>query len=155
MQTRIPVMAAFSRQNDRAAYDRLFWRVTISTTIVVTVGSTAALLAVVGLRSLELAIADRFVGTTAFALLAAAIVTQHILNCLTIYARTRQREPFILPNVLLNLTITAAVWLAVPAYGELGVVTAYAGLLIGIGVPIWLIIWCSERNAWPKGAASE
>ncbi|HEX6983734.1 MAG TPA: hypothetical protein VF170_00085 [Planctomycetaceae bacterium] len=148
LQTRIPVLAGHSRRNDRAEYDRLFLRVTLSTLTVVAAGAAAFWAAVAAMHGLRLAIAERFLDPLAFAVLSAAIVTQHLLNCLTIYARTRQREPFLVPGVLLNFAIATGVWLAAPAFGELGVATVYASLLTIVGVPVWVVVWSRDRATW-------
>lgn len=152
VQTRIPVLAGLSKTNDRDGYDRLFRKITITTVAAVTLGAIAFWSVITAMRMLELSIAERFIGTTAFALLAAAIVTQHLLNCLTIYSRTRQREPFLVPNVLLNVGIAAACWLAVPHFGERGVAAVYAILITGVGIPVWLTVWSRDRSDWPDAA---
>ncbi|MGC1274357.1 MAG: hypothetical protein WBC44_11675 [Planctomycetaceae bacterium] len=152
VQTRIPVLAGYSRQNDRVGYDRLFRKITIATVAAVLFGAVAFWGVVIAMRLLELTIADRFIGTTAFALLAAAIVMQHLLNCLTIYSRTRLREPFVVPNVVLNLAIAAGSWLIAPFAGELGVAVIYAVLAIGVGLPVWLVVWRRDRQTWSHAA---
>ncbi|MBA3313652.1 MAG: hypothetical protein M3552_05165 [Planctomycetota bacterium] len=148
VQTRIPILAGYGRHNEREAYDRLFRRVSVSSMIAVTIASTAALLVIIGMRALNLTIADAFVETAAFALIAIATVTQHALNCLTIYSRTRQREPFVLPVVLLNLSIAGGVWLVAGRFGELGVSAVYAALSLAVGLPIWINVWRRERHDW-------
>lgn len=148
VQTRIPVLAGYGRHNDRHAYDRLFLRVAAASLLAVAVASVGSIFVIVGMRLLELRIAERFIGTTAFALIAVATITHHALNCLTIYSRTRQREPFVLPTVLLNLTIAAGVWAVAAPLGELGVSAVYAGLLVIVGLPIWFTVWQKERHAW-------
>lgn len=153
VQTRIPVLAGLSKLNNRNGYDRLFRKITIMTVVAVTLGAIAFWSVVTAMRTMNLSLADRFIGTTAFALLAAAIVTQHLLNCLTIYSRTRQREPFLVPNVLLNLAIAGGCWLVAPLHGELGVAAVYAVLAVGTGIPVWLIVWRRDRKTWPVTGA--
>ncbi len=151
LQTRIPVLAGYGRHNDKPAYDRLFLRVSAASLLAVAIASVGAVCVVVGMRFLELRIADRFIGTTAFALIAVATITQHALNCLTTYSRTRQRETFMLPTVLLNLAIAAGVWSVAAPLGELGVAAVYAGLLVIVGLPVWIGVWRKERHAWDAG----
>ena len=77
-----------------------------------------------------------------------AAVAQHAMNCLTIYARTRQRETFFAPNVLFNAAVAAGIWLAVPGYGEFGAAAVYAGLAVFVGLPVWVAVWRRDRAAW-------
>jgi hypothetical protein len=148
VQTRIPILAGHGRHHEREAYDRLFRRVSLSSLIAVAVAASASLLAIIAMRLINLQIADRFIGTAAFAFIAVATVAQHALNCVTIYSRTRQREPYVIASVALNLAIGAGVWLAAGPFGELGVSAVYAVLLLMIGLPIWLTIWRRERHDW-------
>jgi hypothetical protein len=148
LQTRIPVLAGYGRHNDKYAYDRLFLRVSAASLLAVTAACVASVFVVVAMRLLELRIAERFVGTTAFALIAVATISQHALNCLTTYSRTRQRETFMLPTVLLNLAVAGGVWSIAAPLGELGVSAVYAGMLVIVGLPTWFVIWQKERHAW-------
>lgn len=152
VQTRIPTLAGHSRHNERVEYDQLFRKITIATVAAVLSGGVAFWGVVAAMRLLELRIADRFIGTSAFALLTVAIVVQHLLNCLTIYSRTRQREPFLVPNVSLNLAIAAGSWLIASVAGELGVSAVYAVLVIAVGLPIWFIVWRRDRQSWSNDA---
>jgi len=176
VQTRIPILAGYGRHNDRHAYDRLFLRVSAASLLAVAIASIGSVGVVVGIQGLEeqiaerfadmpalnlrvarwtvsipitkLHIAERFVDPATFALLALATITQHALNCLTIYSRTRQREPFVLSTVVLNLAIAASVWSIAASLGELGVSAVYAGLSVIVGLPVWIAVWQKERHAW-------
>lgn len=148
VQTRIPTLAGHSRQKDRREYDRLFRKISIMTIIVVTAGAAAFWFVIAGMGAIGLRITERFIDPTAFAVLAVAIGVQHFLNCLTIYARTRQRESFVVPHVVLNIAIAAGVWAAASRFGELGVAVVYAAVLVVFGIPVWLIVWGRERRAW-------
>jgi hypothetical protein len=159
VQTRIPILAGYGRHHEKTKYDRLFLRVSAASLIAVALASIASVCGIIGIGAVEqrlgapiagmkVSIAERFVEPAAFALLAVATITQHALNCLTIYSRTRQREPFLLPNVLLNLAVAAGVWLVAAPLGELGVAAIYAGLLVIVGLPIAVSIWWKERSAW-------
>jgi hypothetical protein len=147
-QTRIPVLAGYSRRKARTEYDRLFRRVAAATSVVVIGGAVAFWCVIAGMDALGVSLAERFLEPLPLALLAAAIATQHFLNCLTIYARTRQREPFLVANVTLNFTIAAGVWLAAPALGELGVAAVYAAVVVVAGIPLWVVIWNRDRQEW-------
>lgn len=147
-QTRIPILAGHSRRGERGAYNRLFGRVALLTTTAVAAGAAGAWAVIYAMGLINLRLAGWFVGPAAFGLLAAAVVAQHAMNCLTIYARTRQRETFFGPNVLFNAAVAAGIWLAVPEYGELGVAAVYAGLAIFVGLPVWVVVWRRDRSAW-------
>jgi len=150
VQTRIPTLAGLARRGDRAAYDRLFVKVTALTVAAVSTGSVAAWLGVVAMNVAGLGIAERFTDPATFGLMAAAVAAQHGINCLTIYARTRQRESFFAVNVIYNALMIAGVWLSVPAFGERGVAAVYAGTSILLGVPAWSAVWRRERRAWRR-----
>lgn len=149
MQTRVPRLAGHSRRNERAAYDRLFGRVSLLTILAVAGGAAAAWAVVFAMDLAGLKLAGRFVGRNAFGLLAVGVVAQYAMNCLTTYARTRQRESFFAPNVLYNALLAAGVWLAAGTYGEFGVAAVYAASAIGFGLPMWVAVWTGERRAWP------
>lgn len=148
LQTRIPVLAGYSKQNERAAFDRLFRKITITTLAAVAAGAVAFWFVITAMGWMQLNLANRFIGPLAFAILGLATVTQHLLNCLTTYARTRQRESFVVPTVVLNLAIAVGVWGVAAPFGELGVVVVYGGLAVVVGIPLWLMIWRRERLAW-------
>lgn len=148
VQTRVPRLAGYSRRNERAKYDRLFGRVSLLTILAVAAGAVAAWGVVFAMDRMGLKLAGRFVRADAFALLAVGIVSQHAMNCLTTYARTRQREAFFAPNVLYNSLLAAGVWLVAPAYGEFGVAAVYAAAAAGFGLPMWVAVWMRERKEW-------
>ena len=153
LQTRVPKLSGLAKHEERGQYDRLFIRITLLTTAAVLSGALAGWFVILGLDYFdihvgEVRLADRFVSPISFALMAIAIIAQHIINCLTTYSRTRQREAFVLPNVILNGGLTAGIWLAAGPYGEFGVALVAATALVVGGLPIWLMIWRRERRTW-------
>lgn len=148
VQTRIPRLAGFARSGNRAGYDRLWARVSLLTTAVVAAGAAVFWAAIAGMRAAGIWIAEGFSDPTTFGLIAAAIAAQHVINCLTIYERTRKRESFFVPNVIFNSVIAAGVWLTAPEFGERGVAATYAGAAIGLGLPMWIAVWTRARRVW-------
>lgn len=155
VQTRVPQLATLGKQNDRPAYNKLFFQIVSLTTLLVAFAAIAAWTGLVLLRVFDLHVrnihlAERFTSTDTFAWMALGIVAQHLLHCIILYSRTRQREAFVWPNVFLNTLLTAALWSLAGPYGEKGIAIATGVILSGIGVPVWLLVLRREIRLWKE-----
>ncbi len=155
VQTRVPQLAALGKRNERTAYNKLFFQIVSLTTVLVAVATFAAWAGLLLLHAFDISfqdvrLADRFTSREAFAWMGLGIVAQHLLHCMILYSRTRQREAFVWPNVVLNGLLTAVLWTFAGSFGEKGVAIASGLILFGIGLPIWGFVLVQEIRHWKE-----
>lgn len=154
LQTRIPALGALiarDRHDDAFALAR---RVSRSSFLLVTAG-TVSFLAVVGvLRSLDVAIAERFLDTWPLIIFGVGLIVNHTVFCVGTFVRAYRVDPFLRVNAGASLLTGALVWGLSYFLGTIGAALAYTLVISLAQVPGHLIILRRFRRDHSGNAAS-
>ncbi|MFM7058922.1 MAG: hypothetical protein ACKO2P_18585 [Planctomycetota bacterium] len=154
IETRRPVFGALIAERKFAELDRLFFRLTKLSMLVMTSAVTAFCMAVwwMGTRDEWLfeRLSGRMLPPGPAAMFSAAMVLIQFSLCTNLYVRAHKRDPFLVASIVSSLTVaTLEVWLG-NLYGSAGVAGGY---LLGISlvqVPLWTMIWARTRLEWHR-----
>lgn len=127
--------------------DRLFWRLTIIVSIVVSLGAAAIWLLVFGLHHYDRFLAHRLLPPlpTGLFLLAAIVHTASLP--MSTYLRAHKKEPLLFISVLGGALVGLSTWLLGKHYSALGMAVGYLTIYTMI-FPMIVLVWQRCRNKW-------
>lgn len=146
VQARAPLFGRLVAHEDHAELDRVFFRLTAISQVIVILGAAAIWSGIWLLGHLEISLASRLLDPTASGLFLLAVVLYHFPQCQTFYIRAHKRE------LLLGMAITSAtliglsVWWFGKSYGPTGAAAAYLAVIALVIVPWETAIWLRCRK---------
>src|SRR5258708_21803336 len=144
---RIPQFGILIAQKRYRELDRLFWRLTVIVTAVVSLGGACLWLLVVILNRYQFALAKRVLPPLPTALFLLATIIYTASGTLSAYLRAHKKEPLVLISVFLALLVGLSTWYLGKYYSALGMAIGYlAGFTIVL--PFTALIWRRSRRAW-------
>jgi Na+-driven multidrug efflux pump len=146
VQTRAPLFGRLVAKRDFRELDRVFFRLTWISLLVVVVGAAAIWFGVWGLNFAEFRFAKRVLDPLPTALFVLAIVVCHVPNCATFYLRAHKREMLLPLSVVSSLLIGGTVWWFGSLYGPLGMACAYLVVVSSVVLPWQTSIWRQCRK---------
>lgn len=156
VQARAGLLGTLAARRDYQEFDRVFFRVTGVSWVVIAVAGAAMSIAIVVLGFAAPDLAQRLLPVLPATALAAAVVIYHLPHCQAIYVRAHKREPFLLFGVTNNLAIGAAVWLLGREWEATGAALGYLGVVALFSLPVSTYLWlkCRQERAGdaPRGA---
>ena len=152
VETRRPLFGQLIAEQNYAELDRLFFRLSRLSMILIAVGGATFTTGVYVVNEFPNAIftqiASRVPDVWSTAVFSMAFFAFQPALCTNIYVRAHKRDPFLIPAVISSLTVAVLVFWLGRAYGIVGSGYAY---LLGIGVvqtPLWILVWYTCRKSW-------
>jgi hypothetical protein len=152
VETRRPMFGSLIAERKFARLDELFFRVSGISMVLITVAAGALSLIVWFVNSsdvpLAMSIADSLLPPWAAVMLSMGFVSQQVSQCVNLYVRAHNRDPFLFASTLSNLTVAG---LQLGLGWKFGVTGVAAGYLLGVSVvqsPILTLIWWRARRDW-------
>ena len=147
--TKAPQYGIFIAQKDYNSLDRLWFRCSIVSLIVVSVGAGALWLLIYWLNILQIPLAKRLLSPLPTGLFLIAAIFMQIAQCQTAYLRAHKQEPIVIISVTGSLLIGLGVWTLGSKYGSTGAAASYMTVIIFS--LIWeTYIWSKCRAIWHK-----
>lgn len=146
VQARGPLFGRLVAQQQWAELDRVYFRLSEISTVVVALGALLIGGGVWFLHWTEFRLAPRFLGPLPTALLLAAIVAYHIPNCQALYIRAHKRDPLFPLSVTSSIVMGLSVWYCGRHYGPLGAASAYLTVVVCLVLPWQTVIWWKCRR---------
>jgi O-antigen/teichoic acid export membrane protein len=147
VQARAPLFGQLIAKRDYQELDRVYFRLTQISLLVVTAGALALGLAVWGLYASPLRLAHRLLEPFPTALLLLGILCYHVPNCQALYIRAHKRDPLFPLSVAASLLIGLSVWWFGSRHGPTGAATAYLVIVAGFVLPWQSWIWYQCRRS--------
>lgn len=152
VQTRTAVFGMLAARRDFAELDRVFFRLTGISFLMLIAGSVVfcAAVAVLGELPVEIArkLAGRLLPLGPTALFCAALCLFHVPKCQSIYILAHKRDPLLIPGLALTAAIALAVWWGGARFGAWGESAAYLAVIGALYLPVWSWIWVRCRREW-------
>ena len=126
---------------------RIFWRVTVSSTLFAASAALALLFLLQLLAAYEMPFAMRTAGTISTAALLATGVAHHIVQCFAALLRAERREPLLTVSVLGGLLNVTAVWIAAHLSSPHAIAFASLGCAL-IGIPLAAMYYRRSSMRW-------
>ena len=148
VQARVPLLGRLIAKGDLKERDRVFFRLTWISLLVVSIGAVVLWLAVWGLYYLDIRLATRMLPPLPTALFLLAIVIFHFPSCQALYLRAHKREPLLAITVTASLLIGGAVWWFGSRTGPLGAACAYLVIVSCVVFPWQTLVWWRNRKSY-------
>lgn len=154
VQARAPLFGMLIARRDFRELDRVYFRLTAISVLVLAVGAGGAGLVVWGLYAADLPLATRLLPPLPTALFLLAIVLYQVPRCHDVYLRAHKREPLLLANVVSSLGIGLLVWWLGKHHGPTGAASGYLAVVALFNLPCRTWLWWRCRRAWHRDGAS-
>lgn len=142
--------------------DKLFRKITITSTGVVTVGCVALLMLVLALKQFQPALAsidrlparalvrlsERLLDPIPVALFGLCVIIGHVISCNGIYIRAHKRDPLLAISTVANVLIGILVVLAGREFGATGAAAAFLAVELLIDLPGYCGMRSVCRRKW-------
>jgi O-antigen/teichoic acid export membrane protein len=147
VQARVPLFGRLIAKGDLKERDRVFFRLTWISLLVVSAGAALLWLAVCGLYYFDIRLATRMLAPLPTALFLLAIVVYHFPNCQALYIRAHKRELLLPVSVVSSVLIGGSVWWLGSQYGPVGAACGYLCIVALVVFPWQTRIWWRCQNA--------
>jgi O-antigen/teichoic acid export membrane protein len=148
VHTKVPRFGLLISQKKYDALDRLFFRTSLMSVIIICAGALALWILVYGLYALHHPLGQRLLSPLPTALFLLAFVLFQVSLCLTAYLRAHKQEPIMVLSVTSSVAIGVLVWLLGSSYGSLGAAIGYLAVVALFIVPYEVAIWRRCRSEW-------
>lgn len=146
VQTRAPLFGRLVARQDYRELDRVFFRLTWISWVVLALGAVTIWLGVWGLYATGFRLATRFLEPLPTAVLLSIILVTHFPSCQSFYVRAHRREPLLAVSVVSSTLIGAGVWWFGRVYGPLGMAWSYLTIAACVSFPWQTLIWWRYRQ---------
>ena len=148
MNTKSSPFGALVAKGRFAELDRLFFRTLWQSTVLLVIGATIFLFALlVGERSFP-GLANRVLPAWAFSLLLVNTILNHIIVSQALYLRAHKQEPFLVPTIISALLIASCTLFLGKNYGANAVTIGLVLQGILFAFPSATYIFVTKRRAW-------
>jgi hypothetical protein len=146
VHTRVPLFGRLLAHKDYRELDRVFFRLTWISQVIVTTGAVAAWLGVWTLGYLQPSFASRLLDPFTTALLLLAVVLYHFPQCQAFYIRAHKKELLMPISITSSILIGLSVWWFGKEHGPTGAAAAYL-VIVGLVIVPWQTrIWARCRH---------
>ena len=152
VETRRPQFGSLIAERKFPQLDTLFFRVSGISMVLMTVAAVVLSAFVWLVNRVDLPIAERvaagLLSPWAALFLSLGFVAQQVSQCVNLYVRAHNRDPFLLASTFSNLTVAGLqLWLGW-TYGGLGVAAGYFLGVTLVQSPLLTLIWWRIRRDW-------
>lgn len=148
VQTKVPKLGIMIAKKDYDSLDRLWWKITISSMVFITIAGSLFVLSIYVLQALDIYISERLLGILPTGMFVVALIFAHFTQCCAAYLRAHKKEVLTLPGVVTGLVAGVLIWWLGRVYGTTGAVMAYMIVTLFISFPAVVYIWHRSRIAW-------
>ena len=145
--TRVPTFAMAAARRHYRTLDEVFWRATLISLLVVTLGAGGYWMALYAGRSFGIPLAFRFLPPLETGLLLFAVILQQLRFAFGSYLRAHKKEPFLILSVIEAGTAVVFLSLLGKHYGALGMTGGFLALVVLTLIP-GFVIFKRCRAAW-------
>lgn len=145
--TRVPTFAMAAARRDYRTLDDVFWRATLISLLMVTLGAGGYWMALYGGRSFGIPLAFRFLPPLETGLLLCGVILQQLRFALGSYLRAHKKEPFLMLSVIEGGTAVVFLSLLGKHYSALGMTAGFLALVVLTLIP-GFVIFKRCRAAW-------
>lgn len=153
VSAKTPLYGILVGKKDYSALDRLWFKVSLISVIVVTIGAAFSWSFIVALNQFGAHLAGRFLDPISTGLFLLTVPMTLVSQSQAAYLRAHVQEPIVFMSVSLCLLSGVLVWQFGKRFGPIG--AAAANLAVWTLVLIWMThIWRSCRREWHKEGAN-
>ncbi|HEX8280205.1 MAG TPA: hypothetical protein VF551_02410, partial [Chthoniobacterales bacterium] len=128
VSTKAAPFGSYVAKRDFAALDRVFWKASLQSVAVVTLGAVSFILLYYALAAYQAEFIHRLLGPLATCLLLANAIVSTVIFSQAMYLRAHKEEPFLINSVIGAIMVSAILYFLGRPFGALGI---SAGLLCG------------------------
>jgi hypothetical protein len=152
VETRRPLFGQLIAEQNYVELDRLFFRLSRLSMILIAVGGAAFTTGVYVVNEFPNAIftqiASRMPNVWSTAIYSVAFIALQPTLCISIYVRAHKRDPFLIPVIIASLTVAVLVFWLGSNYGIVGSGSGYLFAIAVVQTPIWVLVWYQSRKTW-------
>ena len=152
VQTRVPLFGSLIARKDYEELDRVFFRLTGISTLMLLLGGAVFCGVVALLPHVPLSIAQelatRLLDPGTIACFVAGMLLYNIVRCCGAYVYAHKRDPFLIPQIIACGATALLVWWGGREFGARGQAIGYFLAMSLTFLPIWTWIWSQTRRAW-------
>jgi hypothetical protein len=146
VQARAPLFGRLLAREDHAELERVFFRLTAISQVVVILGAAAIWFGTWLLGYLDIWLASRLLDPLTTGLFLLAVVLYHFPQCQTFYIRAHKRELLLGMSTISATLIGLSVWWFGKTYGPTGAAAAYLVVIAFVILPWETTIWLRCRK---------
>ena len=154
VQTRGPLFGTLVVRRDFAELDRVFFRLTTISTVMLFLGGAFFCGLVAMLPHVPLAIgprlATRLLSPETIAVFVVAMTIYNVVRSIGAYVYAHKRDPFLIPQVIACGTTALLVWWGGKEYGAYGQAIGYLLAMVFTFLPMWTWIFLHCRREWHR-----
>lgn len=152
IETRRPHFGTLIAKRDYVELDRLFFRLTRVSILLLSIALFGFALAVAWMGTRTHWLFDRLSGrmlpATTTLIFAGAFIAYQFVMCSGIYVRAHRRDPYLATTVASCATIALLQFVLGRSYGSLGLAIGYAVGILFVQLPLGTAIWWYARKRW-------
>jgi O-antigen/teichoic acid export membrane protein len=148
VRTRAARFGMLVAKGDYQELDRIFFRLTTISVIVLAIGSATFSLFDVVLYETGSRFASRLLSPGPTIMLAIGTTLSLISSCQWIYIHAHKKSPYLLLTVLGSIMTGTLIFTLGRPYGAVGVAVAYTGVTVLYFLPVWSWAWHRCRTEW-------
>lgn len=148
VQSRAPLFGMLVARRDFRELDRVYFRLTTISVVVLALGAVLAETCVWGLYASGHRLAARLLPPLPTGAFLLAIVLYQLPQCQNIYLRAHRREPLWQASIVACLSIGLLVWLWGSHYGPTGAAVGYLAVVALFILPYKTYLWWRCRHEW-------
>lgn len=148
VRTRAARFGVLLAKQDYQELDRIYFRLTTISVVAVTIVSAGFCAFDAFLYQVDSRFAKVLLSPGPTIILAIGTTLSLLSSCQWIYIHAHKRSPYLLLTVIGSLATGSLIWILGRAYGPLGVVVAYTGVMALYYLPVWSWVWYRCRKEW-------
>ena len=146
--TKVPRFGILISQKKFVELDRLFFRTSSVSLVVIGGGALVLWILIYGLNQAQHPMAERLLEPLPAGLFFLGIVLGQVSQCQSAYLRAHKKEPFLVLNIVYSLANGLLVWGLGRQWGALGASIGYLAAMSLICIPMGTVIWYRCRLQW-------
>lgn len=148
INTKVPLFSTLIAKKDFEELDFIFNKTVKQACLICGFCLIILILAVVGLRYLQLSISDRFLPIFPLVLLCLATFINQFVSALATYLRCHKQEPFLIQSIIVGILTASSTLILGNSFGLNGIVIGYCSIILFVSL-IWsLIIFRNKKRIW-------
>lgn len=148
VSTKVPRFGVLIAKKNYIELDRLFFRTSIASLIVIGLGAILIWLIIYGLNFIQHSLANRLLAPLPAFLFLVGMVLGQVSQCQSAYLRAHKKEPFLVLSIIYSLVNGLLVWGLGRQWGVMGMAIGYLSAMSLVCVPMGTVIWYQCRLKW-------
>lgn len=148
INSKVPQFGMLIARKEYKELDRLFYRLTIISVLIVSSGALVICLAVYLLYLIASPMSLRILSPLPTGLFLLSAILMQVSFCQSAYLRAHKREPFVSVSVGQGILTGLAIWMLGKQFGAIGMTIGYLMIIALFVIPIGTVIWRRSRIEW-------